>query len=297
MNIYEKFILDIASNGGPTIDLYDDVLASFSEIGKIIKGFGFSNDQLISYWNQFGDAFIGDTLQSHVIRKPYGYSGDYEIIDKIYTSWITPDPLLNKWDLFFQSQKAPQAVRARKEYFKKFIKNKLSGSIKNKKLEILDVGCGSSRDIYELLCEIDEKNIDFTCIDIDEKAIIYSRELCKNYLSRINFIHKNILRFNDEKKYDVIWSAGLFDYLDNRTFIILLKKMISLMNAESEIVIGNFSPTNPTRYYMECGYWFLNYRDSEELLKLSNQTLLDDFYCNIDSESEGVNLFLHITRD
>ncbi|MBA4407755.1 hypothetical protein C0389_10805 [bacterium] len=297
MNKHEQFILDIVNRGGPTIDVYDYVLESFNEIGKIIKEFNFSNEQLITYWRQFGEAFNSNTLQSHVIRKPYGYAGDYEIIDKIYTRWTASDEISKKWDLFYQSQKAPHAVRARKDYFKTLIKQKLSILPNNRNIEILDIGCGSSRDIYELLNEIGEKKITFYCIDMDENAIKFSKDLCKNYLSQINFIHKNVLRFNVNKKYDIIWSAGLFDYLDDRVFNFLLKKLLSLTKKDSEIIIGNFSPQNPTRYYMECGYWFLQYRDKVKLLTLSHQVSDSNFDCYIDSEEEGINLFLHVKKD
>jgi len=60
-------------------------------------------------------------------------------------------------------------------------------------------------------------------------------------------------------------------------------------------VIGNFSPNNPTKNYMEIvGDWYLNHRSADRLISLTKACSVDPKNIRIGQEPEGVNLFLHI---
>ena len=63
-----------------------------------------------------------DTIQGSSIIKPYGYSGDFEIIDKIYTLHTAEEEPYRSWDRLFHTSKAAIAVRNRKEYFKQILR-------------------------------------------------------------------------------------------------------------------------------------------------------------------------------
>ncbi len=66
----------------------------------------------------FAPTMTAQCIHGHGYLKPRGYSGDFEMIDRIYTHWTSSDPTLTKWDAFFHAQPAPAAVRNRKEFFK-----------------------------------------------------------------------------------------------------------------------------------------------------------------------------------
>ena len=61
-----------------------------------------------------------------------------------------------------------------------------------------------------------------------------------------------------------------------------------------ELIIGNFHPNNPSKDYMEFAFWNLNHRTEEDLIKLANACGVKNSCIEIKSESEGVNLFMHI---
>lgn len=132
------------------------------------------------------------------------------------------------------------------------------------------------------------------CVDMDAKAISHALDLNRDFLDRITFHHRNIFRFQPKETYDLVWSAGLFDYLDDRAFRFLLKKFLHIIKPGGQIVIGNFSPNNPSRDYMEFGRWNLIHRDKEQLLQLAGACNVQKQKNTINSEPEGVNLFLHI---
>ena len=112
---------------------------------------------------------------------------------------------------FFHFQSGAVAVRNRKSYFHALLNNLNSSKGFPK---VLKIGVGPGRSMYEWINKNLDSNLIFDCIDIDAKAIEYAKNLNHNFLDRITFIHKNCLRYRPSGLYDLIWSAGLFDYFD-----------------------------------------------------------------------------------
>lgn len=235
-----------------------------------------------------------ETMQGFAFHKPHGYSGDYEIIDRIYRKWKSGKEEFRKWDEFFHAQEAPIAVRNRKKFF---LDTLVSSNQFREGMHVLNVGSGPGRDMQEFFQENSDSRTCFDCIDYDRDSIAYARELCAPYLDRIRFFQKNVFRFAPDREYDIIWSAGLFDYLDDRKFVFLLGKLRAYLKPEGTLVIGNFSRRNPTRKYMELfGKWFLYHRSEEELVELARAAGVSDRHIHIFSEPLGVNLFLHVSH-
>ncbi len=233
-----------------------------------------------------------ETMQGFAFHKPHGYSGDYEIIDKIYRNWKSTQEELRRWDEFFHAQEAPIAVRNRKRFFLETLEScKDDGD----ELRVLNVGSGPGRDMLEFFQKHPDTDITFDCVDYDKESIAYASELCSAHLDRIRFFHKNVFRFTPDRKYDIIWSAGLFDYLDDRKFVYLLVKLRAHLATGGRLIIGNFSNRNPTRKYMELfGKWFLYHRSEQELAALAKAAGVAEEQVTVYCEPLGVNLFLHL---
>jgi SAM-dependent methyltransferase len=159
---------------------------------------------------------------------------------------------------------------------------------------VLNVGCGPCRDIYEYLQEKTATNIRFECLDIDKRAINYSKSILKN--SSVECCCKNAFRLKPDKKYDLVWSAGLFDYLQDKQFIFLFRLLLDTVAPDGEIVVGNFSEENPSRDYMEFGEWFLHHRTEDKLAILAEQAGCSATSITIEKEPAGVNLFLRFRK-
>ncbi len=241
----------------------------------------------------FGPSFK-DSIAGHAYCKPYGYPGDFEIIDKMYLEITSENPKLKKWDLFYHQHAAATAVRNRKTFFKNILKQKANQH--KGTCQILDVASGPCRDLAEFFQENKPKNLQIECVEADAKAIEHATKLNQPYHEHLTFINKNIFRFHTEKKYHLIWSAGLFDYFDDRTFTRLLNRLIGNVEPGGEIVIGNFAVGNPTEGYMELFTgWYLHHRSPEQLIKLAQAAGIEDVNrIKVDQEEVGVNLFLRI---
>ncbi len=238
-----------------------------------------------------GEALSTSTMQGLALCKPNGYAGCFEIIDRIYTEYRSPNPALSAWDDYFQSKEPARAVRNRKAYFADWFSERVRDRGHR---SLLNLASGPGRDLAEAMAMLGDNPCEVTCVDQDERAITYATTLCQPWLDSIQFEQANALRYRPQRRFDLVWSAGLFDYLPDRLFVRLLTRMKSWVNSGGEVVVGNFSPTNPSRPYMELVMdWVLIHRTPEDLLRLATDAGFKSSALRVGSEPLGVNLFLH----
>ena len=134
------------------------------------------------------------------------------------------------------------------------------------------------RDLQEFLCAnpLMAAKTRVHCIDQDGKALAYAGTLLKDFPDRVTFEKANVLKWRSEDKYDLVWSAGLFDYLSNALFTRVLRKLLLNCKKDGQVVIGNFSQRNVHRTYMEIGGWHLRHRSEAELLHLAKRAVVEE---------------------
>jgi len=239
-----------------------------------------------------------ESIFGHTFQKPYGYAGDYFLIEKIYQLHESDDPAIKKWDRFYHSHEACVAVINRKTYFL----NKLEElHQRNKEARVLILGSGPATDVFEFNSSQEEAGIEnslrFDLLDIDQGALDYAAKKNERYVDNIEFVRTNVMKYSTDEKYDLIWSAGLFDYLNDKYFTVLLAQFQDNLREEGQIIVGNFSPSNPTKRIMEVmGDWILNYRDEEHLISLAEKAGIVASRCTVEKEPLGINLFLKINK-
>ena len=274
----------------PVIDQMVESVASLKKNGILTQ------EQLVRIQHFFGRGFLENTLHGMALLKPYGYAGDFLMIDRIYTGNSPADPFYRSWDGYFQNHAAPKAVRNRKTYFKEWVQAQLRHRTN---LRLLNIASGPGRDLLELYEALPSTaSLQTTCVEMDPQAIEYARRLLTDFSGQLQFIQRNIFRFTTEEKYDLLWSAGLFDYFDDKAFVAVLKKCREWVLPGGEIVIGNFNRLhNPTRNYMELfGEWYLHHRSQEELMALAGEAGFLPEQIRLGAEPEQVNLFLHLRK-
>jgi extracellular factor (EF) 3-hydroxypalmitic acid methyl ester biosynthesis protein len=270
----------------------------YNEVAKSI-GNSFMNNEIgeaekMQLKEAYGSAMTAQTLQGYVLEKPHGYAGDFEIIEKFYTYHKSPDERLAKWDEYLHEFKAVKAVRNRKQYIIDILRQKMAHHTAAAPFEMLNLASGPARDIYEFFVSHPFADLNVDCIDLDANAIKYATKLLGEHNSKVNFFNKNILRFSSNKKYDLVWSAGLFDYFNDDIFKRLLTRFIGNVKTGGELIVGNFCSTNPDINYMELLDWKLYHRSTEDLIKLAMECGISRSQITVDKEPEGVNLFIRI---
>lgn len=224
------------------------------------------------------DFLFGDYI-TWSLKKPYGYAGDFKIIEDIYRNSPQTQGFGRLYDNYFMHSAISIAVRNRKDDFKRFLKEYLK-NITVRPLRVMVLGAGPGREILELATESPDliRDTTFDCYDYDQNAI----EFLKDRLSgkvKIVLKNENIVKFALKKningaigyKYDFIYSTGLFDYFDNRIIERLLTNLRLLLNQLGQIVISDVRDkySNPSVHFMEwVGEWSLVYRDDDNFRAL-----------------------------
>ncbi len=282
----KQFLLSLVEAGGPESRDYD----KFTSLIDNISPYHVDNfrELLLPVLNE-------NTLIGYGYKKPFGYPGDFNLINSIYKFYINEDDRYRNWDLFFQNQPGAIAVRNRKDYFIRHCKKLTEKG--DRDIKVLILGSGPATDVNEFLNENPSGRISFDLIDFDQNAIDFSRLKNEIFNERITYNRINVLRYKPFKTYDLIWSAGLFDYFKDKHFVFLIQKYINFLAEDGEYIISNFSTENPTRRLMEVlSDWFLNHRSKEDLLSIATKACIDPKLVHIDTEPLGVNLFLKIRK-
>jgi extracellular factor (EF) 3-hydroxypalmitic acid methyl ester biosynthesis protein len=282
----KKFLNGLVESGGPDLEDYDLFISMIDNLSPSeVKDF---REVLMPVLNE-------NTLIGYGFKKPFGYPGDFSLINSIYDFHITNDESYRKWDVFFQNQPGAIAVRNRKDYFIKHCK-KITANC-DKDIKVLILGSGPATDVYEFLNTNRGCKISFDLVDFDQNAIDFSMKKNHKFNGAVSFNRINVLRYKPYKIYDLIWSAGLFDYFKDKHFIFLIQKYINYLAEDGEYIISNFSTENPTRRLMEVLFdWFLNYRSKTELLDIAKRACINESLVMVDTEPTGVNLFLKIRK-
>ncbi|HIJ97327.1 MAG TPA: class I SAM-dependent methyltransferase [Desulfuromonadales bacterium] len=234
----------------------------------------------------------------HSRTKPLGYAGDHVMIDMIYDRRADSFGRGKLWDEFYHRQAAPQAVRNRKTFF---VETFTDLCRTRKAPSVLDIACGPCRDVVEAIAAAGENatGSHFYCTDMDPNAITYAQTVIAQAAPQVTFRWEtaNAFRMKIEQKFDLVWSAGLFDYLDERTASLLLKKMWGWTADGGELIVGNFHVSNQDRLWMEwCGDWRLIHRTEEDMFKLCDMARIPLDNAGFYFEPMGVNMFLRVRK-
>jgi len=69
---------------------------------------------------------------------------------------------------------------------------------------------------------------------------------------------------------DVVYASGLFDYLDQRSATVLLKRMFASVTAGGSVLVANLTPDNEEVGYMEAVMdWWMCYRTETDMCELA----------------------------
>jgi extracellular factor (EF) 3-hydroxypalmitic acid methyl ester biosynthesis protein len=282
-----EFMDYLIANGGPEPQDYEKFT---SIVNNLVP------NEVDYFRERIKSMLTEQTLIGHGFVKPFGYPGDFTLIDKIYRYDVNQDVRYKNWDLFFQNQPGANAVRNRKAFFIEYCKNL---SAKKENATVLILGSGPASDVYEFLTDYSGgNNMSIDLIDFDQCAIDFSREKNKIFNGQISYNKINALRYNSYRLYDLIWSAGLFDYFKDKHFTFLLRKYINCLVEDGEMVISNFSTKNPTKRLMEVlSDWYLNLRTESDLFRIASDANIDKELVSVEKEPLGINLFLKIRKN
>ncbi len=236
-----------------------------------------------------------DPFTRNAFAKSRGYPGDADLMDFMYgvasPSKSTTAVGKQIFDCCNETG-APKSVRTRRGILAKHI----DGAAASKSARILSIACGHLREAadsvalsqgrIEALYAFDQDRESLDVVDRNYKDVPV-RTICGS----VRDILAGKLELAD---LDLIYSAGLYDYLGDQLAARLTAALFDLLRRDGALLIGNFAPTVRDIGYMEAFMgWKLIYRTPEQVRSLTseiNPSLIREVECFWDEHGNVVYL-------
>lgn len=219
--------------------------------------------------------------------KPQGYPGDYLAMSWMYDGRRRGETLFARlMDQLGHEERLAFTVPARKRYLVRQIEECVAAVAPHHDgpTRIVSIGAGPAREVLDYLAATPPgPAIEFTLIDQDEQALAFAYEeldravlahegrvhvLCRHISFAQLFAMPGLLRESGGP--DMIYSAGLLDYLGDEAGRALMKGCFELIRDGGRLVVGNAAAAPGVRWMPEFVLdWTMIYRTEEELLDLA----------------------------
>jgi extracellular factor (EF) 3-hydroxypalmitic acid methyl ester biosynthesis protein len=245
--------------------------------------------------------------------KPLGYAGDYEMVNMMFRDrWEGGSTYAKIMNALLIHSDGALAHRNRIDKLIGYLSTEAARVMReNRPLRVLNVACGPAIEIQRFIRESPiSDRCHLSLLDFNGETLNYTRSRIQEAIKAsgrlpdLEFIHKSVhellqeargRREGDGQHYDLVYCAGLFDYLSDKVCARLLELFVRWTSPGGLTVATNVHPQNPVRYFMEhLLEWNLVYRDNQEMLALRPGS---GNRGEVTNDSTGVNVFLEMRRD
>lgn len=246
--------------------------------------------------------------------KPLGHAGDYQMVNQILGDPRDgPSTYFELVNFMFLQASVARAHRNRVDLLHRWLAQQAERSrIEGRRLRVLNVGCGPAVEIARMISggmPVDHLDIDL--VDFNEEALACAEAglhraaqqaghpLIGLTLRResVHRLLKQAARTTAEplgELFDVIYCAGLFDYLADKACSRLLGYFAKRLRAGGRLLVTNVHSSNPERYWMEHFMeWYLIYRNEADITRLFPTELP---VVHTYTDATGVNLFAEAAK-
>lgn len=241
--------------------------------------------------------------------KPLGYAGDYEMVNMMIHGLregpTTYAQLVN--DFYLETD----MVRAHRNRLV-IIQERLSECARRaqetgKTFRILNVGSGPAIEIERFIKEEPlAERCEIRLIDFNDETLEYARGRLENAMRdsgrrpKLEYVQQSVhgllkqsigAENENERTYDFVYCAGLFDYLSDRICQRMLTLFCRWAVPGGTVLATNVHPDNPARWLLEhVVEWHLIHRTKADMLAIAPS----DYPARIFDDSTQLNVFLEI---
>ena len=239
-------------------------------------------------------------------HKPKGYAGDFLMIEHIYENIPKGEGKIGEIiDAFCLDRPSSRAIRGRRRLLADQL-TRLTAPLarQGNQISIMNLACGPNRELFDFLsrCEYGSL-IKALCVDIDAEALEYTNKNVDTFFhgADIKLMQENVIKWSLGRvkqrieKQDIIYSAGLCDYLEDRLFKKLITRCYHHLKPGGTLILGNFDFHEDAVFMDRILRWRLIYRNRDQLAALFADTPFGT--ATILSEEEQINLFALAVRE
>ena len=216
-------------------------------------------------------AVLEDPMTRRALEKPRGYAGDAVLLDYMYR--LRPDDfadvapsgvLVHK---FLVEGPAPSAVRHRLGVLADALRQ--VGLRPEGAGRALAVACGHLRELSQVPSDEWPREIVALDQDQDSLAVVEATYPDSRVTPRRGTVRDVLARRIVGELFDLVYAAGLFDYLEQPIAAALTARMFDLVAPGGRLLIANFTPDTPDIGLMEAMLeWHLVYRAEADIFAL-----------------------------
>ena len=245
-----------------------------------------------------------DPYSNYSFRHPRGYPGDAVLMDFIYGGGCST-PLLNSAtalgrSLYAQCSRNPAfpAIQGRRDLFARYIEAACRNHASSR---ILSVACGHLREGGVLRQPDLPRPARFVALDQDSDSLdVVAAELSG---SGVECLRESAIRLLSNHfhigEFDLIYSAGLYDYLSDEFSTRLLQALVRRLASRGTLLVANMLPGIPACGYMEAVMdWWLIYRTPAEMAGMAKQVAaVSDIQWHVFTDELQHIVYLEIRRN
>jgi hypothetical protein len=272
-----QFALDHALrkfSSTPSPNIIDWLALRLGEIFDLASAEGeLSRFKAICKSHRMGKLVLEDPYSRRAHDKPRGYAGDAVMLDYIYR----PEPIsasamgaaMHRATTGLSNAKS---ILWRQNYLADKITHAMDGA---SPARVLAVASGHMRELDLVKTPEKRDALEICAVDLDELSL---QECCRSYPGfNIRVVHSSaitIRRARLPENFDLVYCAGLFDYLNEATAEFLLTQLYRQLRPSGLLCVPNFTPENHGRGFME-GFmdWSLILRDEKDLVAIAESAL------------------------
>lgn len=246
-------------------------------------------------------------LSQHAQQRPHGYAGDHLMIDWIQRDRImSVDPLGRCIDMCFQGAPPARAVRNRRHHIVGRIEALLAE--RRDTARIVSVAAGPANEVRDLARGRFGERCEFVCIDHSPAAAEFIDDWVRHdgLQDRIRVVTMNPRQLTGAAGKellagigpDVIFSAGLFDYLNDKLAARLTAALYGALAPGGLLLFGNFiDAERDPAYHLYKRFmkwvldWHLIHRSARELRDIMVEGGIPAARQRVSCEPSGFNLF------
>ena len=243
--------------------------------------------------------------------KPLGYAGDYEMVNMMLRNPYEGSSAFAKLLNFALLNTEPVvAHRNRIDFLVEKLRTECARRVSRGKTRVFNLACGPAMEVQRFLRECEESDLaEIDLLDFNPETLEYTRERIQEARmsggreTPVRYFQRSVHQLlraatqggdDDFGNYDIVYCAGLFDYLSQRVCKRLVELFCSMIRPGGIVIVTNVATSNPRKAWMEYVMeWNLIYRNEEEMHDLVPDGL-NLKGTTVKADATGVNLFLEI---
>ncbi len=255
--------------------------------------------------SRLGHLFREDPFTEHALLKPRGYPGDAALLDRIYfglhPGYEHGRPVSALGDAVHSMtirEPAAEAVRRRRVRVAELVDEEAE---KRPGLRVASIACGYLREAALSRALAKGQLASWTCLDHDAdctRLIGFQYENVPAVQPRRASIRRLLEGEVALGEFDFVYSAGLYDYLDDATARSLTALLFAALAPGGHLLIGNYASGLPARGYMESFMdWWLRYRTCSEVEAFADGIPPEQIErISLETCSTGFVHYIHVRR-